>query len=69
MVDHIETKHHETVDVVFVATLEGAIEKHIGLPGSNKSCLVEVIHAAPDGRPEPVKALKIHHEQVSYCMF
>ena len=48
VVDRMRAKHHMTLDVIFVATLEGYVMKYTRLPDADTTCLVEQIKLHDD---------------------
>ncbi|PVD36119.1 hypothetical protein C0Q70_03092 [Pomacea canaliculata] len=58
VVDHVESKTHP-LEVFFLATDDGKIQKMVRLPGKSVTCLLEEIKIVPNGRPRPVKAMKL----------
>jgi hypothetical protein len=40
VVDRVLGKHHQTYEVVFVATLEGRLKKMARIPGEDKTCVI-----------------------------
>jgi chondroitin sulfate proteoglycan 4 len=67
VVDRVNITQHSmrrTVDVVFLATIEGTIQKYVLLSNASNGaspCLVEEICLTPDSHPQPVKVLKLLH--------
>ena len=72
VVDHVATKQ-DLLDVFFLATEDGKIQKMMRLPISPPSpsgppfvtCMVEDIKIVPNGKPRPVKAMKLSPSKVS----
>ncbi|XP_035826394.1 semaphorin-5A [Aplysia californica] len=58
VVDHVLTKAN-LYDVLFLATEDGKVRKMLRLPGTNKTCLIEEIKIVQNGKPRPVKSMKI----------
>ena len=71
VVDHVATKQ-DLLDVFFLATEDGKIQKMMRLPTSPPSpsgppfvtCMVEDIKIVPNGKPRPVKAMKLSPTKV-----
>ena len=40
VVDRVHGKHHQTYEVVFVATLEGRLKKMARIPGEDDTCTI-----------------------------
>lgn len=59
VVDVVQTKHHEGVHVMFVATMEGIILKLVVIPRVFETCLIEEIHVFPEGSSDKIKVLKL----------
>ncbi|KAK7092629.1 hypothetical protein V1264_008349 [Littorina saxatilis] len=64
VVDFVVTKH-DGLNVFFLATEDGYIQKMMRLPATSSSpsitCLVEDIKIVPNGKPRPVKAMKLSY--------
>ncbi|GBM33564.1 Semaphorin-5A [Araneus ventricosus] len=58
-VDIIAAKHHGEVHVIYVATVEGELQKLVRMPNSTETCLVEKLKIFPDGKPQKIKMMKI----------
>jgi hypothetical protein len=57
----VPVKPDVILDVYFLATDDGKVQKMMRLPGKDKNpsttCLVEDIKIVPNGKPRPVKAM------------
>ena len=72
VVDHVVTKQ-DLLDVIFLATEDGKVQKMMRLPTPSSSsssepsfvtCMVEEIKIVPNGKPRPVKAMKFSPSKV-----
>lgn len=66
-VDTVRVKHHETLHVIFVATLEGVVKKLIRPPGSSKTCVIEEIQVIAPEDSQTITAMKLLGDQVISC--
>ena len=64
VVDTVKTREFESLDVIFVADLEGVIKKLVRVPGTNKTCVVEEIHISKEDQRLPIRSMKLVKEQV-----
>lgn len=69
VVDSIQTKHEDTVHVIFVATFEGVIRKLVIIPDTKETCLIEELKIFSDDSTDRIKVLKILKDTVSYKSF
>ena len=60
-VDSTLTKHldKESLDILFIATLDGTVKKLSYNPVSKKTCLVEILHPFSEGRKIPINSMKL----------
>ncbi|XP_015927012.1 semaphorin 5c [Parasteatoda tepidariorum] len=59
VVDIVQTKYHDEIHVIYVATLEGELKKLIRMPNSSESCLIEKMQLFPEGRRQKIKVMKL----------
>ncbi|GIX85880.1 semaphorin-5B [Caerostris extrusa] len=58
-VDTVQTKHHDSIHVLFVASVENIIRKLVILPGSKEACLIEKIQVFPEASTDTMKVMKL----------
>ncbi|KAK2185175.1 hypothetical protein NP493_244g03029 [Ridgeia piscesae] len=63
VVDTVKTREFDSLDVIFVADLEGVIKKLVRVPGTNKTCVVEEIHISEEDQRLPIRSMKLVKEQ------
>ena len=66
VVDKVDAKHHESFEVLYVATREGILRKLSVLPGSSTLCLLEELHLVAPNLHQPITALKVLSSQVGH---
>ena len=66
--DTVQTREFASLDVLFVATLEGVIKKLVRVPGTNETCVVEEIHISAEDQQLPVRSMKLVKNQVWSCV-
>ncbi|XP_054707087.1 semaphorin-5A-like [Uloborus diversus] len=59
VVDSIQTKDHDSVHVMFVASVEGILWKLLVVPHSQETCVIEKIKIFEDGSQDSIKVLKL----------
>ncbi|KAG8185299.1 hypothetical protein JTE90_023907 [Oedothorax gibbosus] len=59
VVDTVPTKNHDSVHVMFVASVEGIIQKLVVIPETKETCLIEQIKLFPEGSQDKIKVLKL----------
>ncbi|XP_055944138.1 semaphorin-5B-like [Argiope bruennichi] len=59
VVDTVQTKEHDSVHVMFVASVEGIIRKLVILPDTKETCLIEKIQVFPEGSTDTIKVMKL----------
>ncbi|CAG2100155.1 unnamed protein product [Medioppia subpectinata] len=58
-VDVIQTKHHSSVEVIFVTTTEGLLMKYVRWPFATKSCLIDQIRVISNTSDDSILSMKL----------